>query len=131
VDTIIIVDDHADVRARVRAMLEAEGFEVVGEAAGVASALAAVARLNPAVALVDVGLPDGDGFELASRIALGAAGRQHRGSTAVVLTSSREASVYRARLAAAPVAGFIAKDELSGAAIRAVIAAPPNDEGAP
>jgi DNA-binding NarL/FixJ family response regulator len=116
--TIVVVDDHVAFRARVRGMLEAEGFDVVGEAGGVATALEAVTRTRPAVALVDVGLQDGDGFDLADDLAA----EPGASRTIVVLTSSREAAVYGARLAGAPIAGFIAKDELSGGALRALLA---------
>ena len=80
--TLLIVDDHAGFRASARRLLEAEGFAVVGEADGALAALPAVARLSPDVVLVDIALPDGDGFDVCADIV-----REH--SAAVVLTSSR------------------------------------------
>src|SRR5438105_2788065 len=80
--TVLIVDDHPSFRATARALLQAEGFDVVGEAEDGASALALVAELRPDVVLLDVQLPDLDGFEVAQR--LGADG------PAVVLVSSRD-----------------------------------------
>jgi DNA-binding NarL/FixJ family response regulator len=112
--TILIVDDHAGFRAHARTLLTAEGFVVIGEAADGASGLEAARTLRPDLALLDVGLPDLDGFEVARAIA--AIGPPPY----VVLTSSRDAGAYRLRLASSPALGFIPKDELSGAAIRAL-----------
>jgi CheY-like chemotaxis protein len=67
--TVLIVDDHAPFRAVARALLQLEGFDVVGEAADAYSALDAVRRLRPSVVLLDVQLPDLDGFEVAHRLA--------------------------------------------------------------
>ena len=111
--TVLIVDDHASFRSSARALLEAGGFDVVGEAADGRSALSAVQRLRPAVVLLDVQLPDLDGFAVAERLAE---------VTAVVLISSRDASAYRRRLAGSPARGFLAKSELSGPALAALIA---------
>ncbi len=60
--TVLIVDDHAEFRASARALLEAEGFAVVGEAADGAQAIEAVAALRPAIVLLDVQLPGRDGL---------------------------------------------------------------------
>lgn len=113
--SVLIVDDHADFRRSLSALLEAEGFRVVGEAGDAASALAAAQRLRPELALVDVQLPDGDGFALAKRLAATDNG------LAVVLISSREASAYGGHLADTPARGFLAKRELTGAALRLLI----------
>lgn len=112
--TILIVDDHAHFRLQARALLEADGFVVVGEAGDGASGLRAARALRPDLVLLDIGLPDIDGFEVARDLA--ADGPPPR----VVLTSSREAGAYGPRLAASRVLGFIAKDELSGPTIRAL-----------
>lgn len=112
--TIVIVDDHAPFRAQARALLEADGFVVVGEAEDGLSGLRATRLLRPDLVLLDIGLPDLDGFEVARELAL--EGPPPR----VVLTSSRDAGAYGRRLAATSALGFIAKDELSGPAIRAL-----------
>src|SRR5215510_12137644 len=64
--TVLIVDDHDGFRSFAKALLEAEGFEVAGDAA---SALDAVARLRPGVVVLDIQLPGADGFEVAARLA--------------------------------------------------------------
>lgn len=114
--SVLIVDDHPEFRRSARALLEAEGFEVVGEAADGASALLEAARLHPRLVLLDIQLPDLDGFEVAARLAAG------RDPPTVVLISTRAASSYRRRLAATPVLGFITKSELSGEALAALCA---------
>lgn len=114
--TVLIVDDHPDFRASASSLLEAEGFDVVGGVADGASALAAVERLRPEVVLLDVQLPDLDGFAVAERLA--AAPDPPR----VVLISSREAAAYGPRLDTAPARGFLAKRELSGASLAALVA---------
>ena len=113
--TVVIVDDHPGFRSSARALLEAEGFAVVGEADDGQSALAAIGQLRPRVVLLDVQLPDIDGFEVAERLARGA------DPPAVVLVSTRGVSSYRRRLARSPARGFIAKSELSGNALSALL----------
>jgi len=112
--TVLIVDDHAGFRTAARALLEAGGFDVVGEAADGVSALTAVAELQPEIVLLDIQLPDIDGFAVAERLAEGGA------SPAIVLTSSRDVTSFRRRLAANPAWRFIPKSELSGDALAAV-----------
>lgn len=113
--TVLIVDDHAAFRAAARALLEAGEFEVVGEASDGASALAEAAKLRPDVVLLDIQLPDFDGFAVAQRLEEGDA------SPAIVLTSSRSASTYRRRLVANPSWSFIPKSELCEQALAAFV----------
>lgn len=112
--TAVIVDDHAPFRASARKLLEVEGYEVVGEAVDVASAIATVERLRPDVVLLDVVLPDGTGFDVAERLA--------DGRSRVVLVSSRDRGDLGPRLERTKAAGFIPKDELSGEALAEVLA---------
>jgi DNA-binding NarL/FixJ family response regulator len=114
--SVLIVDDHAPFRERARALLEDDGFRVVGEAGDGEAALAATARLRPEVVLLDVQLPDLDGFAVAERLAAD----PH--PPAVVLISSRSAGAYRRRLRDSPVRGFIAKAELTGECLLALLA---------
>ncbi len=113
--TVLIVDDHAVFRASARALLEADGFEVIGEAADGFEAMEAVATLHPAIVLLDIQLPGLDGFVVAERLA------EPSDPPAVVLVSGRDAAVYGPRLARAPVRGFISKRDLSGSVIRALL----------
>ncbi len=112
---VLIVDDHVGFRLRARALLEAGGFDVVGEAGTGAEALAAAAELDPDLVLLDVQLPDVDGFEVARRL------EELDGAVEVVLTSSRDRSDYGSLIAESPARGFVPKGELSGAAIAALL----------
>ena len=114
-NTILIIDDHSGFRAQARAILEADGFTVVGEADDGRSGLAAARSIRPDVVLLDIGLPDIEGLDVARELAVDGP------PPLVVLTSSREASSYGPRLAASQALGFIAKDELSGRAILALV----------
>jgi DNA-binding NarL/FixJ family response regulator len=109
--TVLVVDDHEGFRTFVRTLLSADGFEVAGEAADGEQALEMVGAINPDLVLLDVQLPGIDGFEVAARLA------SRPNHPAVVMTSSRDASEYGARLERAPVRGFVPKHELSGAAL--------------
>jgi DNA-binding NarL/FixJ family response regulator len=113
--TILIIDDSALFRRQARAVLEADGFAVVGEAVDGTSGLATVRELRPDLVLLDLGLPDIDGFEVATALTEG------DWSGRVILTSSRDAREYGRRLHDTPCAGFIPKDELSGTAIQALL----------
>ena len=113
--TVLIVDDHEAFRESASALLDSEGFDVVGQAADGGAAIAEAERLRPQVVLVDIQLPDLDGFVVAERLTAMA----H--PPLVVLVSSREAGVYGPRLQAAPARGFITKRELSGQALAALV----------
>jgi DNA-binding NarL/FixJ family response regulator len=113
--TVLIVDDHAPFRAVARTLLQLEGFEVMGEAADTRSAMEVVGRLRPNVVVLDIQLPDLDGFEVARRLA------QAEDPPVIVLVSSRDSSAYRRRLADSPTRGFTPKSDLSGAAVAALV----------
>jgi DNA-binding NarL/FixJ family response regulator len=114
--TVLIVDDHPSFRATARTLLEAEGFLVVDEAADGAEALAKTKELRPDLVLLDVQLPDLDGFEVARRLA------ENGSSPAIVLVSSRDAADYGELVDACGARGFVPKGELTGAALRALLA---------
>jgi two-component system, NarL family, nitrate/nitrite response regulator NarL len=113
--TILIVDDHAGFRRSARMLLAAEGFDVVGDVADGSSALAAVRRLHPQIVLLDVQLPDIDGFIVADEL------RAADPALAIILISSRDRTSYRPQLEHTPATGFIPKNRLDGAAIRELI----------
>ena len=113
--TVLIVDDHASFRGLARRVLTAGGFDVVGEAADGAQAIRAVAALLPDVVLLDIQLPDMDGFGVAA--ALTGNGR----SPDIVLVSSRAASDYGTRIADSNALGFIPKADLSPEALQTML----------
>jgi DNA-binding NarL/FixJ family response regulator len=105
---ILIVDDHPGFRRCARELLVAEGFDVVGEAQDAASAVALAAETAPDVVLLDVQLPDEDGFEVAARLLA------HDANVRIVLVSSRARSDYGPLVDRSGAVGFVSKDELSG-----------------
>jgi DNA-binding NarL/FixJ family response regulator len=113
--TVLIVDDHADFRAFARTLLEAGGFEVVGEAPDGASALSAARTLKPGLVLLDVQLPDIDGFAVCEQLS------EDEAAPTVVLTSSRDESSYRRRLGGSSASGFIPKAELSAQSLASFV----------
>lgn len=113
--SVLIVDDHPSFRSSARMLLEAEGFDVVGEARDGRSALTEAARLRPDVVLLDVQLPDIDGIEVAAELTSSV------GGPAVVLTSSRDLADLGPVRERCAVRGFIPKAELSGAALEALL----------
>jgi DNA-binding NarL/FixJ family response regulator len=113
--TLLIVDDDDEFRRLACALLDRGSLRVVGEAADCGEALARVAELRPEVVVIDIGLPDGDGFMLADLLAGGVA------PPVVVLVSSRDERTYRDRLNDSPVRGFIPKDELSRERLEALL----------
>jgi DNA-binding NarL/FixJ family response regulator len=104
----VVVDDHGAFRSAAERLLTEAGIDVVGAAGGVSEGRDLIERLDPDVVLLDVQLPDGNGFDLAGQLT-GDGGR-HR---MILMTSSRTAADYRARMEASTVTGFISKDELS------------------
>jgi DNA-binding NarL/FixJ family response regulator len=114
--SVLIVDDNRGFRSWARVLLERAGYTVAGEAADGASAIAVALESSPEVVLLDVQLPDTDGFEVTRRL------RAEHSEVAVVLTSTREAVDYGAKLGASGAVGFLSKDELSAEAFAEVLA---------
>ena len=112
---MLIVDDHPSFRQSARLLLESDGWEVVGEAADGRSALTAAQELAPDLVLLDVQLPDLDGFEVARRL------RSNLPAPSVVMTSSRDACDYGTLAVDSGARGFVAKAELSGDALEALL----------
>jgi DNA-binding NarL/FixJ family response regulator len=111
VTTVLIVDDHPTFRATARMLLEAEGYDVIGEAPDGTTAITETHRLHPDLVLLDINLPDLNGFQVAEQITA------NDGAPAVVLTSSRDSSDFGPLVSGSGARGFISKGDLSGAAI--------------
>jgi CheY-like chemotaxis protein len=109
--SVLIVDDYGPFRVVVRRMLERDGFAIVGEAADAAAALVAARALRPDVVLLDVNLPDEDGFAVCERL------HELPNAPTVVLTSSHELASFRRRLRTSRALGFIAKRNLTPGAL--------------
>jgi DNA-binding NarL/FixJ family response regulator len=116
--TILIVDDHPVFREEAREMLEGAGYNVVGEEGTAAGAITHARELDPDIVLLDVQLPDGDGFSTAATMAA------QPNAPRVVLVSSREQEDYGSRITKAPIAGFIHKPELTQASLEQVLNGP-------
>jgi len=114
--TVLIVDDHPSFRAVAQIVLETDGFLVIGTASDGESGVAATLELAPDVLLLDVELPDIDGFEVAERL------RKAGSLTAIVLASSRDSSDFGSLVTESGARGFLTKADLSGDAIRALVA---------
>lgn len=114
--TVLIVDDHPSFRAVAQMVLETDGFAVVGTASDGESGVAAALRLEPDVLLLDVELPDIDGFEVAARL------REAGSPTAIVLASSRDGTDFGSLVTESGARGFLTKADLTGDAIRALVA---------
>ncbi len=113
---VLVVDDHASFRNCASALLQAEGFEVVGEAEDGATAIRRAAELAPELVLLDIQLPDLDGFEVTERLL--AADPE----LCVVLVSSRDRSSYGPRIEQCGACGFLDKSDLSGDSLEGLLA---------
>ncbi len=115
---VLIADDHRAFRTTCRALLARDGFEVVAEAENGVQALRLARELRPDLVLLDIGLPDVDGFEVATRLAADGAPAPR-----VILTSNRDFSGFTRPIAESGALGFLPKHELSGPALRALLGA--------
>jgi DNA-binding NarL/FixJ family response regulator len=112
---VLIVDDNGAFRAAARQLIERGDFIVVAEAGSGIGGVKEAATHRPDLAIVDLQLPDFDGFEVAERLTgLESAPR-------VILTSSLDGADFGALVACSPALGFIPKAELSAAAIEALL----------
>ena len=116
---VLIVDDHAGFRRSAGRSLEATGWQVVGEAADGETGLEVSASCDPDVVLLDIGLPDVSGIEVARRL--------HRRSPelAVVLVSTHDRAEYGELAEASGARGFLNKIDLTGEALEALVESQP------
>ena len=112
---IVIVDDDPTFLRTARRVLEAQGFDVVGEASNGLDGVTATTRLGPDIVLVDVNLPDIDGFEVADRVADG------EDAPPVVLTSIRSADDFGSLVETSRARAFLTKADLTGEALAAFL----------
>jgi DNA-binding NarL/FixJ family response regulator len=115
VKTCLVVDDHPSFRRTARVVLRCAGLEVVGEAEDGASAIESAKMLRPDVVLLDVILPDIDGFEVAATLV------QNGNPPQIVLTSSHDPRDFGTLVEESGALGFISKAELSPAALRRLL----------
>ena len=113
---LLIVDDNPGFRRFAARLLEDDGYEVVGTAQDAGGALAAAREFSPEVVLLDVGLPDASGFEVAASLA------RERPSAAVVLTSTCDCRDFEQLALQNGARGFVPKDELCAAALERLLA---------
>jgi CheY-like chemotaxis protein len=104
----LLVDDNDVFLETASLLLEREGLTVVGMASSIAEALRQARALRPDLILVDIGLGDESGFTLARLLA----GDGQSGSEVILISTAAEAD-YREMIDDSPVAGFLAKSELS------------------
>jgi CheY-like chemotaxis protein len=113
----LLVDDSAAFLETASVLLEREGVTVAGVASSTAGALKLARALRPDVILVDIGLGDESGFDLARLLARDDQG----GSAEVILISTRAEQDYTELIAESPAAGFLAKSELSARGIGRIL----------
>jgi DNA-binding NarL/FixJ family response regulator len=113
----LIVDDSDAFLETASSLLEREGMAVVGVASNTAEALQQARALQPDVILVDIGLGDESGFDLAPLLARDSQG----GSAQVILISTRDEADYTELIAESPAAGFLAKSQLSARGIGRIL----------
>jgi CheY-like chemotaxis protein len=113
----LLVDDNNAFLEAASVLLQREGATVVGMASSTADALRQARALQPDVILVDIGLGDESGFDLARLLARDGQG----GSTEVILISARAETDYAELITESPAAGFLAKSELSAREIGRIL----------
>ena len=118
--SILVVDDDAAVRRLIVRILRSAGHVVVGEAGSVADALDRAEALRPDIALVDIGLPDGDGFSLTRQL------RAKPWPMRIVIFSSDADRTNADAAERAGAVGFLPKDELASPGLERLIG---NDAG--
>jgi CheY-like chemotaxis protein len=117
----LLVDDNEAFLEAASLLLEREGLTVAGVASSIAEALRQVRALKPDLILVDIGLGDESGFDLARLLARDG---QSGGAEVILISTAAEAD-YREMIDDSPAAGFLAKSELSVRGIRRILGRTP------
>ena len=110
----LIVDDNAGFLAAARKLLEGAGITVVGTTSSSSEAIELATQLRPDVTLVDIDLGTESGIDLVGRLHLA-------GTWSVILMSAHSADDFLDPIASSGALGFVAKSELSAAAIQQVL----------
>jgi CheY-like chemotaxis protein len=108
----LLVDDNEAFLEAASLLLEREGVTVAGVASSIAEALRQARALRPDVILVDIGLGEESGFDLARLLAQDGRGGQGVGAEVILISTGAEAD-YSELIEESPAAGFLAKSELS------------------
>jgi CheY-like chemotaxis protein len=114
---VLLVDDNQSFLDAARLLLEREGLSVVGVASSGAQALMQVEQLEPDLVLVDINLGDESGFEVVRSLLNG----HHDDAMRVILISTHAETDLADLIAESPATGFLAKSELSAAAIQRIL----------
>ncbi|MCW2522927.1 MAG: putative transcriptional regulator [Frankiales bacterium] len=111
----LLVDDNGPFLEAARALLQREGLTVLGVASSIAEALSQAESLQPDLILVDIGLGEESGFDLVQLLDRDGSGAE------MIMMSARAESDYTELIADSPVAGFVAKSELSAQEIERIL----------
>ena len=111
---VLVIDDSVDAAESTAALVRLWGHQVKVLHSG-ENAARVVDSFHPHVVLLDIGLPDADGFEVAELLAAA------DDPPSIVLISSRDAETYRERVRTSPARGFLAKHELDGESLRSLV----------
>ena len=123
----LLVDDNEAFLEAASVLLGREGVTVVGMASSIAEALRQARALQPDVILVDIGLGEESGFDLARLLAQDGQGDQpgHGAGADVILISTAAETDYAELIAESPAAGFLPKSELSAQGITRILGSTP------
>lgn len=112
---VLVVDDDAEFGTAASRLLVASGYEVIGQPGTAADGLSAALALRPDVVLLDISLPDGNGFDVAKQLT------ELENPAALIMISSRDNFGFRAAACEAGARGFLPKSKFSVSSIRALL----------
>lgn len=113
--SVLVVDDDSSFSQLAIGLLRSFGHDVVGEAGSIAEAVERAAELRPDTVLIDIGLPDGDGFQLTARM------RLMSWQPRILLISSDSSAATDSEARRAGAVGFIAKTDMTEAQFRRML----------